>query len=123
MYFVFPGNGQALLCMPDIEILNILTIYCNAIGTKEKERDATNTAITKGETREQCYTNGMQEDGGPGRYYANTNSDSNLNPNRKKSQQPKMMRLNISFQVLTKTMTGEQVLKSLNKYKEIFKMF
>ena len=27
-----PGNGQALLGMPDIEVLNILTINCNTIG-------------------------------------------------------------------------------------------
>ena len=34
-FLVVPRNRQALLGMPDIEILNIVTIYCNAIATKE----------------------------------------------------------------------------------------
>ena len=36
-FFVVPGNGQVLLGIPRIEILNIPTINCNAIGTKETE--------------------------------------------------------------------------------------
>ena len=38
-------------------------------------------------------------------------------------QQSIIMKLNISFQAPTKTMTGEQVLKSQNDYQEILKMF
>ena len=38
-FFVVPGNGQALLCIPHIEILNILTISCNRIGTEEADKD------------------------------------------------------------------------------------
>ena len=39
-FFVVPGNGQALLAIPDIEILNILTISCNTIHTEEANKDA-----------------------------------------------------------------------------------
>ena len=38
--FVVSGNGQALLGMQHIEILNILTIICNTIGTEEADKDA-----------------------------------------------------------------------------------
>ena len=50
-FFVVPGNRQALLGMPDIEIQNILNMTCNAIGTNKTDRDAnynSNTAITQG---------------------------------------------------------------------------
>ena len=33
-------NGQALLGMPDIGLLNILTISCNTIGTEKEDKDA-----------------------------------------------------------------------------------
>ena len=32
-FLVVPGNGQEFLGMPDIEVLNILTLCCNTIGT------------------------------------------------------------------------------------------
>ena len=32
-FFVLPGNGQALLDMPDVDMLNIIKITCNTIGT------------------------------------------------------------------------------------------
>ena len=38
-----PENRQVLLGMPDIEILNIHTINCNAIDTKEIYGDAVQT--------------------------------------------------------------------------------
>ena len=47
--FVVPGNWQALLGMPDIKILNILTIHCNTICTAEEDKDANcsmNRAVT-----------------------------------------------------------------------------
>ena len=37
--FVVPGNEQALLGMPDIEILNIFTISCNTISTEEADKE------------------------------------------------------------------------------------
>ena len=37
-FFLVPGNGQALLGMPDIELLNILTICCSTIGTEKEDR-------------------------------------------------------------------------------------
>ena len=36
--FVVPGNGQALLGMPDTETLDILPINCNIKGTKEVDK-------------------------------------------------------------------------------------
>ena len=44
-FFVVPGNGQALLDTTDIEILNILTISCNTVGTEKADKDA-NTVQT-----------------------------------------------------------------------------
>ena len=35
--FVVPQDGDTLLGMPDIELLNILQINCNIIGTKKKK--------------------------------------------------------------------------------------
>ena len=39
-FFVVSGNRQVLLGMPDTEILNILTINCNTVDTKETDRTA-----------------------------------------------------------------------------------
>ena len=39
-FFAIPGNGQVLLVMPDIKLLNILTISCNKIGTAREGKDA-----------------------------------------------------------------------------------
>ena len=78
--FVVLGNGQAILGLQDIEVLNILTINCNAIGTKETDRDAScsiNTAITQDAGNEQCYTNTRQEPSMPRKIQYK--QDSNLN--------------------------------------------
>ena len=59
-FFVVPGNGQALLGIPDIEILNIQTMICNTIGTKDTDIDAnysTNRPVTHDAGSEQCYAN------------------------------------------------------------------
>ena len=83
-FFAVLGNGQVLLGMPDIEILNILSINCNTVGTHETDtpaRCSTNTAKSQVSGCEQHYTNSKQEAGRPGRCYANTNSNSNLKPN------------------------------------------
>ena len=32
-----PGNSEALVHMPEIELLNILNINCNTVGTKRKK--------------------------------------------------------------------------------------
>ena len=36
--FVVPWDGDVLLGMEDIELLNILQINCNTIGTKKEEK-------------------------------------------------------------------------------------
>ena len=46
IFFVVPGNEEALLGMPDIELLNILNINCNTIGTEEEEK-GTNCNVSK----------------------------------------------------------------------------
>ena len=59
-FFVIPVNGQALLGMPDIEILYTLTINCNTIGTQEADKTAKysiSTAKDHGSEYEQHYTN------------------------------------------------------------------
>ena len=38
IFFVVPGDGDALLGMPYIELLNILQSNCNTLGTKKGEK-------------------------------------------------------------------------------------
>ena len=62
--FVVPGNGQALLVMPEIDILNNITINFNTIVTKETnkaDKCSTNTVIHQDSRHQQHYTNIMQE--------------------------------------------------------------
>ena len=57
------GNGQALLAMPDTEMLGILPINCTTIGTQEADSAAkcnTNTDNGQGSVGEQLYTNPRQ---------------------------------------------------------------
>ena len=42
-FFVVPGNGQALLGMPDIDMHNIIKINCDTIGTHRN--DSANKAV------------------------------------------------------------------------------
>ena len=82
--FVVPGNRQALLGMPDIEILNILTMNCNTMGTQETNRAAiccTNTANSQGSCCTKHYKNTRQEAGRVESCYTNTSSNSKLKSN------------------------------------------
>ena len=66
-FFVVPRNGQALLGMPDIDVLNIIKVSIHSIGTKQTgdsdncctNRPTTQKEDTKLETNraEKCYTN------------------------------------------------------------------
>ena len=38
IFFVVPGYGEVLLGMPDIELLNILHMNCNTVGTEKEEK-------------------------------------------------------------------------------------
>ena len=67
--------------MPDIEILNILTIQCNTVGTEEADTDAncsTNRPVTHGTRGEQHYANTRPETGEPVRSCTNRNNISNF---------------------------------------------
>ena len=47
-FFIVPGNMQALLGMPDIDMLNIINIKCNTTdthGNDSADNYSTNTAI------------------------------------------------------------------------------
>ena len=37
---IVSGDGDVLLGIPDIMVLNILQISCNTVGTKKKEKGA-----------------------------------------------------------------------------------
>ena len=69
--------------MPYIEILDILTINCNTIGTREADRAAKcnrNTDNGRSVLGEQLYTNIRQESDMPEKCYTNTgNSNSKSN--------------------------------------------
>ena len=87
IFCVVPGNGEVLLGMPDIELLNILNINCNKIGT-EKEEKCADCNMRKdsilGAGSEQCCANTGPE-GSVGKTnshtscYTNSGSNSNLN--------------------------------------------
>ena len=65
-FFVVPRNEQVFLGMPDIDILNILTINCDTKGAKETDKAVTcntNTTITQDTGCEQHFTNIRQEHG------------------------------------------------------------
>ena len=80
IFFVVPRDGEALLDMPDIELLNILNINCNTIGT-EKEEKGTNCNMSKASDHsaggEQCCANTDLE-----RVCANMNSSTGYYTNR-----------------------------------------
>ena len=38
IFFVVLGDGEALLGMPDIELLNILNINCSTIGVRKMRK-------------------------------------------------------------------------------------
>ena len=78
-----------LLGMPHIELLNILNINCNTVGT-EKEGKGTNSNMRKdsvlGEGNEQCSANtgpesSCKKTNSNTTYYTNSGSNSNLNNN------------------------------------------
>ena len=78
-FFVVPGNGETLLGMPDIELLNLLNINCNTVGTNKEGKG------TKGNMRigsvlnagnEQCCANT-----GPERSCAKTNNNTSCYTN------------------------------------------
>ena len=60
IFFVVSGNGEALLGMSDTELLNILNINCNTIGTMKGEKSANCNMIKESVLsagNEQCCTN------------------------------------------------------------------
>ena len=122
-FFVAPGNGQALLGMPDIEILDILTINCNTIGTEEAAKAAkcsVNRAYSKDSGCEQQYTNTRQEADRPEKCHTNTDS----NPNSKSNNLDKpMFNTNeiISFLALIKRMSVEITQQLQRDFKDVFK--
>ena len=81
-FFIVPGNGQALLGMPDIEKLDIITINHNTVDTQEADRADkcnTKTANCHSSRCEQHYTDMMQEADRPEKCYTNTDSISKSN--------------------------------------------
>ena len=88
-FFVVPGNRQALLGPADIELLNILTISCNTIGTQRKDKDvncSTNRHSIHGAESGQCCANTVPErscmrKNSNMHCYTNTGNDLNLNNN------------------------------------------
>ena len=89
IFFVVPGDGDALLGMPDIELLNILQINCDTTGTKEEERGMNYNQSKKNAIKvgsKQCCTNtGMEKDCDKKDNNADscTNTGSSLNPSIK----------------------------------------
>ena len=76
-FFVVPGNGQALLGMPDIDMLNSTNINCKTTDAQETDRAnncSTNTATCQGSRHEQHYTNMVKETDRVEKCYTNTAS-------------------------------------------------
>ena len=66
-FFVVPGNSQALLGMPDIDTLDVLTINCNTKDTQTQNQQIYN----KTESQWQ-YTNNIKEKDKPKKHNINT---------------------------------------------------
>ena len=79
IFFLVPGNGEVVLGMLDIELLNIFNINCNTIGT-DKEEKGKNCNMRKDSIlsagSEQCCANT-----GPERSCVKTNSNTSCYAN------------------------------------------
>ena len=76
-FFLVPGNGQALLGMPDIDMLDIININCNTInthGNDSVDNCSTNTAICQSSRHVQHCTNMIQDADKAKKCYTNTES-------------------------------------------------
>ena len=96
IFLVVPGDGEALLGMPYIELLNILNINCNTVGAEKAEKGMNCYAkkdSTIGVGSEQCY--------------AYTGPKKELY----KDEWLTVMRLNIFFQAQAERVTEKQTLK------------
>ena len=86
-FFVVLGNGGTLLGMPDIELLNILNINHNTIGTEKEEKGINCIMRTDGilsAGSEQCFVNtGLEtscvKTNSNTNCYTNSGSNSDLN--------------------------------------------
>ena len=77
-FFVVPGTGQALLGMPDIETLYVLTVNCNTTDTQTQNEQI----YSKVEDEWHC-TNKMLETGRPDKCDVNKNTNNIQNSNNK----------------------------------------
>ena len=81
-FFVMTGKGQALLGMPDLETLYVLTVNCNTLGMHTQREEIHNKVETKQhnkiENKQQCINN-MQEMGELVKYNIYTDSIPNSN--------------------------------------------
>ena len=76
-FFVVLGNGQALLSMPDIDVLNIMHINVNTIDVRDgscTDNCCTNKAIPQSPWHEQQYANMTQATDRAEKCYTNTDS-------------------------------------------------
>ena len=126
-FFVVPGYGQALLGMPDTDMVNIRNMNHNTIDTHKTDRAnnySINTDNSQGSRHEQHYTNMMQEADRAKRCYANLYSISKFNCKDKPmdiDREP--YEINYFLPGPTKTLIKQQVLKSHSNYREILKMY
>ena len=63
-FFVVPGNGQALLGMPDMDTFSIIKINCYTIGTHRNDSAdncSTKTTTLQSSKHTQHYTSMMQD--------------------------------------------------------------
>ena len=112
--FAVPGNGQVVLGMPDIDVLNIIKININSIATedaRDSDKQCANMhAVWESEPK--------QETDRAEKCKTNMDSISKLRDN-KESQQSKqhlIKQQSISFQVLPMKVTGKRVLNLHDKY-------
>ena len=119
-FFVILENGQMLLGMSDIEMLNIWTVNYNTVGTQQADRATkyrTNTDSCQGAGCEQHYSNTRQEAGRPGSCYTKPSSNSHFKIIVQIRQQSIIMKLIISFQAPTEKMTrvSAEITKQLQR--------
>ena len=110
--------------MPDIRTLDILTINCNTIDTKEADmagNHKTNMANCQ-ESMGEHYVNMRQEADKTEKCYMNTHSISKFE-NKDKPTVTHNDKINYFFQTLTGIITKEWALKPHSKYKGSSKMY
>ena len=128
-FFAVPGNRQALLGMPDIKLLHILTIGCNTVGTEREDKDANSSTSRHGTldagSEQHCATiapeRSFKGTNSNTYYYTNTGENSNLNDINAVTWMVKNNDIKYFLPSIVKKVIEEHVLKKTKQLQRDFK--